>query len=328
MSPGAVGDAENEQPGECPVPILRRIGGPHAGPAAAEGAARGTGAARPGRLPRAAHRRASERVRPGRRRAAGLAHRLHRLLGHGRRAGRQRRHLRRRALHGAGPRTGGRHGLHARTPHRDAARGLAGAAPEAGQVLGYDPALHTPDGARRFEKACRAAPARSSSRSTATRSTPSGRTALPRPARRWCCTQWIWPARTAPPSSARIQARLGQHGHATRWSSRTRTPWPGRSTSAAATSPTRRCRSATPWCRARGARRCSWTAESSPTRCATPRRRRRHGGAGPARPHARWRSARAKARVRFDQATASQRIVGLRRSRRRHGRDRPRSQSP
>ena len=60
----------------------------------------------------------------------------------------------------------------------------------------------------------------------------------------------------------------------TRWWSPIRTPWPGPSTSAARTSPIRRCRSPSPSCRKRDGRRSTSTARSSPTRCATSSKRR------------------------------------------------------
>ena len=135
---------------------------------------------------------------------------------------------------------------------------------KAGQRLGYDPALHTPDAVKKLEKAVGRV----------------GATLVPVDGNP---IDAVWEDRPAPPcaqvvlhpselageeSAAKLVAHPGRSSRrsATRRSSdqRSATPSPGPSTSGAATSRTRRCPWALRWCRRRGGRRCSWTHASSP----------------------------------------------------------------
>ena len=121
-------------------------------------APRRAGRGGPHRFHRPARRRAPERVPAARSRAAGVAHRLHRLGRHRDRARRRRRHLRRRPLHPAGARA--RSTRPPFTPinvtDTPPTKWLA-ARLKAGDRIGYDPWLTTMSGARRFAETCRAA---------------------------------------------------------------------------------------------------------------------------------------------------------------------------
>ena len=120
-----------------------------------------------------------------------------------------------------------------------------------GAKLGYDPWLHTAEGAERLARACANA----------------GATLVPAEPNP---IDTIWTDRPAPPlgaggaarsalrrRSGRRQARQDprrdrQACAPTRWWCPIRTPWPGPSTSAAPTSRIRRCRSPSPSCRSEG----------------------------------------------------------------------------
>ena len=126
--------------------------------AARQGAAHRARAARAHRLHRAARRPASERICAGLRGAARLAHRLYRLGRRRHRADGARGAVRRRPLHAAGARPG-RHRRCSRSciwskrrPHEWLEKNLT-----ADDRLGYDPWLHTTEGAEKLAKACAAA---------------------------------------------------------------------------------------------------------------------------------------------------------------------------
>lgn len=138
----------------------------------------------------------------------------------------------------------------------------------AGAKLGYDPWLHTVDGVAKLEKAVAAAGG------MLVPVTPNPIDAL-------------WSDRPAPPtapvkahaavyageSSASKLVRIQQEPprpRSMRSSFRIRMRWPGPSTSAAAMSSTRHCRSAMPSCHAKAGRPFSWRQKRSPTRPATP----------------------------------------------------------
>ena len=130
-----------------------------------------------------------------------------------------------------------------------------------GAKLGYDPWLHTAEGAERLARAC----ANAGATLVAGRAQ-SGRRDLDRPA--GAAARARGAARSAlrrrsdrAPSSTRSAPR-SQACAPTRWWCPIRMPWPGPSTSAAPTSPTRRCRSPSPSCRRKAGRRSTSTAPS------------------------------------------------------------------
>ena len=138
-----------------PLPDLRGFASERAERGARRCTACGARCARARRFRGAARRPPAERVPAGERGASGLAHRLHRLRRRGGRAGGPRGAVRRRALHGAGGRPGRRQHLQPSSICGEPARprwleqNLG-----AGAKLGYDPWLHTSDGAERLRSAC------------------------------------------------------------------------------------------------------------------------------------------------------------------------------
>ena len=209
------------------------------------GVARRIQEARPRRLRRAARRPASERICAAERRAAGLAHRLHRLGRRGDRARRPRRAVRRRPLHRAGarrrptPRCSTSSTWSKRRPSNGST-----AICKAGAKLGYDPWLHTAEQAEKLDEGLRGRGRDACSRSIATRSTRCGATAPRRPPARSCCMTSSSAGEQRADKLRRIRAEIDEVARSMRCWCPIRKPWPGPSTSAAATSPIRRCRSA------------------------------------------------------------------------------------
>ena len=218
-----------------------------AGTAAAEAAARRAGAARARRLRRAALGRAPERIRAALGRAPRLADRLHRLGRHRDRADGPRRGLRRRPLHAAGRASRSIRAVvrgRARSSTTPPADWLARHLP-AGDRLGYDPWLHAATRGELSEgRRGRGGATLVAGRAT-TRSTRSGPTARRR-RRAGRAASTSSPARAPRTSSRGSRAELAdeQADAAVLTDAARRSP--GSSTSAAATSRTRRCRSPSP----------------------------------------------------------------------------------
>ena len=94
--------------------------------------------------------------------------------------------------------------------HRDSARRWIEANLPAGAKLGYDPWLHTADGAEKLAQGLRRR-----GRDAGAGRAQSDRRDLDRPAgaaarRRWCCTTCASPAKTPTPKLARIRAEIGK----------------------------------------------------------------------------------------------------------------------
>ena len=195
-------------------------------------------AARARRLHRAARRPLSERIRAALRRAARLAHRLHRLGRHRHRACRPRGPLRRRPLSGAGARRSRRRDVHRSSISSRIRRTTWIEANLRGRRAGsaIRPWLHTIDGAERLAKAC----ARSR-RDACCRRRQSDRCDLDRPAARRrsapvvAARSALRRRRGAPDKLARVRAEIEKAGADALVVSRSARGRPGCSTSAAAT---------------------------------------------------------------------------------------------
>ena len=177
--------------------------------AARRGAARGTSSARPRRLHRAARRPLPERICAALRRAARLAHRLHRLGRHRHRARRPRGDLRRRPLPGAGARGSRRRDFHRRASGRAIRRrcGSKTNLPAGSQARLFAVAAY---GRRRraARQGLRGGATPRWFRSRTIRSTPSGPTGRSRRSAPWCCTTCAMPAKTTADKLERIRAEI------------------------------------------------------------------------------------------------------------------------
>ena len=181
-------------------------------------------------LPRA-DRHQNEYVPPSEERAR-LAHRLYRLGRRRRGAGRPRGAVHRRPLHIAGAQqVDTAIFTFAHLVETPAATWLEANLP-AGSKLGYDPWLHTVEGAERLAQACAAAGATLVPDRTQSDRRDSGPTGRRRRAARSCCMTSASPARRPPPNSRASQPRSAR-AKPMRLSCPTRTRSPGPSTFAA-----------------------------------------------------------------------------------------------